>query len=92
MPGLVTVEAIPVPGETNAFRVHDVLDVPLPRSVTGFAVRVVARSRLMAMAGVTVVRAEKLDCTFDRSSPVIVLLVGSCHDPPSPRPQRGNRG
>lgn len=80
MPRLVTAEAIPVSGETNAFRVHHVLDMPLTGSVTGFAVRVVARGRLMAMAGVTVLRAEKLDCTFDRRSPVIVLLVGLCQD------------
>jgi hypothetical protein len=81
MTGLVTAEAIPVPWETNAFRVHDVLDMPLPRSVTGFAVRVVAWSRLMAMAGVTVLRAQKFDCTLDSSCSVVVLLVGSGHDP-----------
>jgi hypothetical protein len=35
----------------------------------------------MAMARVTIVRAEKVVRTLDRSGAVIVLLVGLCHHP-----------
>jgi hypothetical protein len=74
-------EAIPVRGETNSLRVHDILDMSLPRAMTGFAVRVVTRSGLVAMARVTVVRSKQVVCAIDCSRAPIAFLVGSCHHP-----------
>jgi hypothetical protein len=81
MPRLVTAEAVRVRWEPNSSRVHDVLDMSLARAVTGFAVGVMTRSRLMAMARVAVVRAEKIAGTLDPSRSVICLLVRLCHHP-----------
>lgn len=75
MPGFVTTEAIPVRREPNSFQVHDVLDMPLPRAVAGFAVRVVTRCRLLTMAGVTVFRPEQLVGTRNVCCPPVALLV-----------------
>lgn len=81
MTGLVAAEAIPVRREANTLRVHHILDMELPRAMAGFAIRVVTRRGLVAMARVAVVRSEQVVGTFDCSCAPIAFLVASCHHP-----------